>query len=130
MWSNWSKDLGRSIDYLETRSDIDHDRIGYYGFSWRAQMGAIMPALERRLQVSVLAGAGLSQGKGRPEVDAINFAPRVTLPTLMLNGHYDFFFPLKTSQEPMFRLLGTPNEHKRLDIVERGHIVPRPQLTK
>ena len=30
----WSKDLGRSIDYLETRRDIDSVSLAYYGFSW------------------------------------------------------------------------------------------------
>ena len=29
-----SKDLGRSIDYLGTREDIDNEKIAYYGMSW------------------------------------------------------------------------------------------------
>ena len=32
----WSKDFGRSVDYLESRSDIAKDRIGYIGLSTRA----------------------------------------------------------------------------------------------
>ena len=86
----WSKELSRAIDYLETRPDIDHDKIGYYGFSWGGAMGAILPALENRLKVSVLHGGGFYLQKARPEVDQINFAPRVMIPTLMLNGRYDF----------------------------------------
>ena len=35
----WSKDLGRSIDYLETRSDIDVHKLAYYGVSLGAAMG-------------------------------------------------------------------------------------------
>ena len=31
----------------------------------------------------------------------------------MLNGRYDYGFPMKTSQLVMFRLLGTPLENKR-----------------
>jgi hypothetical protein len=58
-------------------------------------------------------------------VDQINFATRVTIPMLMLNGRYDWFFPLETSQLPMFRFLGTPNEHKRHVLFETGHVVPR-----
>jgi len=42
-----------------------------------------------------------------PEVDPFNFAPRVRQPTLMLNGRYDFAFPVETSQLPLFQLLGT-----------------------
>ena len=30
---HWSMDLGRSIDYLELRSDVDHDKLAYYGYS-------------------------------------------------------------------------------------------------
>jgi hypothetical protein len=126
----WSKDLARSIDYLETRPDIDHDKIGYYGLSWGGPMGAIMPALENRLKVSVLIGGGFYLQRTRPEVDQINFAPRVSIPTLMLNGRYDFGYPVETSQLPMFRLLGTPTEHKRHIIFESGHVAPRNQLIK
>jgi dienelactone hydrolase len=122
--------LGRSIDYLETRPDIDHNKIGYYGFSWGAAMGALMPAVEPRLKVSVLTGPGFSLQKARPEVDAINFAPRVTIPTLMLNGRYDFFLPIESSQVPMFRLLGTPKEDKRHAVFEAGHVIPRNYLIK
>ena len=36
----------------------------------------------------------------------------------MLNGRFDFFYPTATSQEPMFKLLGTPAEHKRRVVYE------------
>jgi pimeloyl-ACP methyl ester carboxylesterase len=61
-------------------------------------------------------------------VDPINFLPRVTVPTLMLNGRYDFFFPIETSQVPMFRLLGTPANHKRHVVEDGSHFVPRTRL--
>jgi hypothetical protein len=35
----WSKELGRSIDYLETRRDIDRGRIAFYGHSMGAVVG-------------------------------------------------------------------------------------------
>jgi cephalosporin-C deacetylase-like acetyl esterase len=127
---NLSKELNRSIDYLETLPDIDHAKIGYYGFSWGASMGAILPALEPRLKVSVLHGGGFYQQKTRPEVDQINFAPRVTCPVLMLNGRYDFFCLMETSQDPMFHLLGTPKEHKRHAVFESGHVIPRNEVIK
>lgn len=50
----WVKDLSRSIDYLETRKDIDTSRIGYLGDSWGGRMGAVIPAVEDRLKLSVL----------------------------------------------------------------------------
>ncbi|HEY6061890.1 MAG TPA: hypothetical protein VIV10_14960, partial [Gemmatimonadales bacterium] len=51
--------------------------------------------------------------------------PRITIPVLMLNGRYDHFFPVQTSQDPMFRLLGTPPARKRHVLYDGGHFVPR-----
>jgi dienelactone hydrolase len=126
----WAKDLGRSIDYLETREDIDSDRLAYYGVSWGASLGNVMLAVEERFQAAVLYVAGLNFQKSQPEVDEIHFVTRVTLPVLMLNGRHDHFFPVETSQSPMFQLLGTPAEHKRHIIHEGGHYVPRAQLIR
>jgi eukaryotic-like serine/threonine-protein kinase len=124
----WAKDLSRGIDYLETRPDITIDQLAYYGVSWGGAMGAVMPAVEPRLKVSVLYVAGLDFERARPEVDPINFLSRVTIPTLMLNGRYDFFFPVETSQVPMFRLLGTPADQKKYVLEEGSHFVPRTRL--
>jgi len=121
----WSKDLGRSIDYLETRPEIDRNRLAYVGVSWGGAMGSILPALEDRIRVCVLVVGGFNLQKSLPEVDELNFAPRVKVPVLMLNGRFDFFYPVETSQLPMFRLLGTPKEHKRRVQYETGHNIPR-----
>jgi len=126
----WVRDLGRTIDYLATRDDIDSSRIAYYGLSWGGYMGAIMPAIERRIRASVLYVAGLTFQRALPEADPINYITRVTQPTLMLNGELDFFFPAETSQKPMFDLLGTPPEHKRRLTFPGGHSVPRVEMIK
>ena len=126
----WSKDLGRSIDYLETRSDIDHNKLAYEGYSWGAAMGAVLPAVEDRFKALVLINPGFFLQKQPPEVAQINFAPRVKAPVLMLNGRFDFLYPTGPSQEPMFRLLGTPKEHKRRVLYDTGHDVPRNEMIK
>ena len=101
----WSRDLGRAIDYLETRSDIDRDRLAFYAVS-AANGGVILTALEPRLKTSVLSGAGIVADVP-PEWDALNFAPRIRIPTLMLTGRYDYSdVPLETAQRPLFALLG------------------------
>ena len=41
----WVKDASRAIDYVQTRPDLDHNKIAYYGYSWGAEMGAIVPQL-------------------------------------------------------------------------------------
>ena len=43
---------------------------------------------------------GLDFQRSLPEVDVINFISHVKQPTLMLNGRYDFFFPVESTQEP------------------------------
>ena len=120
----WQKDVARSIDYLESRPEIDRTRLGYFGLSWGATMGPTVLALEPRLKAAVLVNGGFWQQKAAPEVEQINFAPRVKVPVLMLNGRYDFIFPVETSQLPMFRLLGTSPEHKRHVLLDSGHSVP------
>ena len=124
----WAKDLRRGVDYLETRPEVATGRLAYYGLSWGGAMGGLMPAVEPRIKVSVLYVAGLDLEPARPEVDPINFLPRIRIPTLMINGRYDFFFPLETSQIPMFRRLGTPPDQKRHVVEEGSHFVPRARL--
>jgi eukaryotic-like serine/threonine-protein kinase len=126
----WSKDLGRSIDYLETRSEIDREKIAFYGLSWGGALGAIFPAVESRFTAGVLISGGFYQQRALKEVDQINFAPRVKIPILMLNGKYDCFVPVETSQNPMYRLLGTAKDHKAHKKYDSGHVPPLREIYK
>jgi dienelactone hydrolase len=123
------KDFRRSVDYLETRPDIDHDKLAYYGMSWGGVMGAIIPAVERRLAASVLVAGGLA-GVGRPEVRDVNYVSRVQVPTLMLNGRYDNIFGVEDQVQGLFARLGTPAEHKRLILYDTDHIPPRTEYIR
>lgn len=123
------KDFKRTVDYLETREDINSDKLAYLGMSWGGVLGAIIPAVEDRLKASVLV-PGAMMGKGRPEVNQVNYVGRVTIPTLMLNGKYDTLAPLETAIKPMYELLGTPNEHKKLILYETDHIPPKTEFMK
>jgi dienelactone hydrolase/predicted Ser/Thr protein kinase len=120
----WAKDLGRSIDYLETREDIDTTRIGYFGDSLGGKMGALLPALDKRLKVVVLSSGGFyALGTYPPEANPFNFVPHVTQPVLMMNGRYDTSFPYDSCQRPLFEHLGTPVKDKKHVIYETGHNV-------
>jgi pimeloyl-ACP methyl ester carboxylesterase len=119
----WSKDLSRTVDYLEERPDIDTDKLAYYGFSGGAVYGPIFTAIDERFKASALVAGGLISGIP-PEIDTANYAPRSRVPTLMINGKEDFLTPVETSQKPLLRLLGTAEDEKRLVQLEGGHIPP------
>lgn len=76
-WTSWSHDVGRTLEYLDARGDIDMQRLG--------------------------------------------FAPRVKTPVLMVNGRYDFLFPLETNQIPPFRALGPTEPDKKRLLFDGGH---------
>ncbi len=59
------------------------------------QMGGILPGVEPRLRASIIYVGGFDLRKALPEVEPINFTPRITIPTLMLNGRYDIFYPVE-----------------------------------
>ena len=124
------QDFQRVIDYLESREDIDHDKLSYYGFSMGGIFSPLVLGNENRLKTAVLNVAGLPGGELLPEIDPINFAPRVTIPVLMLNGKYDSVVPYETSQKPLFELFGTKPDFKKWLLYENGHTVPRQQLIK
>jgi dienelactone hydrolase len=128
----FSKDLGRTIDYLETRQDIDSTTVAYLGTSLGGTQGALLPAIDKRMKAAILLSGGLNvRWDYLPEVDPLNFVRHVTIPVLMLNGRYDDSFPLVSSQLPLFRNLGTPAKDKKHVIYEGGHgAFPRPDAVR
>jgi serine/threonine protein kinase/dienelactone hydrolase len=115
-------DLRRSVDYLATRDDINHDKLGFFAISWGGGLFPILTALEPRFKAIAIWSGGCDSDKVLPEADPMNFAPRVKAPVLMINGRYDFVFPLETCQEPMFRALGTPAADKKHILYDAGHM--------
>ena len=120
----YAKDVFQSVDFLESRPEIDRQRIGYHGRSSGTYLGIFALAFESRVRAAVLGGGGLLTIPLPPEVDALNYAPRVRMPVLMINGRYDFAYPLEESQKPLFRLLGTPAADKRHALFDSGHVAP------
>jgi pimeloyl-ACP methyl ester carboxylesterase len=118
---HWRQDLGRVLDVLAARADIDVTRIAYNGNSFGASAAFPLIFLEDRLRAAVLGPAGFTYREMPPEADAINYVSRVTLPVLMMGGRHDYVFPLETSQKPMFERLGTPAEHKKHVVFDSGH---------
>lgn len=121
----WVQDLSRTIDYLETREDIDSDRVGYYGISWGGSNAPLVLAVENRIDAAVVNSGGLWMFRFLPEIDPVNFLAHVRSPILMLNGKYDLVFPMETSQKPMFEFLGTDPQHKKFISNPSAHFTPR-----
>ena len=126
----WVKDLSRTIDYLQTRGDLNGDKVAFYGHSWGSLAAPIVLAVEPRIKAAVLNVGGFWNGRFEPEVDPLNFAPRVRVPVLMINGEHDTVFPLEPSQKPLLDLLGTPPAQKRHYTYSASHVVPRNELIK
>jgi pimeloyl-ACP methyl ester carboxylesterase len=117
----WRKDLGRAIDYLETRPDIDVNRLAFYGLSLGGFWGPVLTQVEQRFKVSVLVAGGLSPWIPLPEIDAVHYLPRNRIPTLLIAGRDDYIVPVETNQRPLIRLLGTAPRDKHHVILDAGH---------
>jgi eukaryotic-like serine/threonine-protein kinase len=125
------RDVRRSLDYLASRADIDSRKLVYQGMSWGGFVAPMVLAVEPRFAAAIVAMGGLDPGvRPHPEVDPANYAPRVRLPILMLNGRYDLVAPLESSARPMFDLLGTSPENKALRVYDSDHAVPRSELIR
>ena len=121
----WSQDLSRTVDYLNSRSDFDR-----YNWLLRVQHGG-GPCYPGRCTGAAIQGRGPPRWRAvrlslPPESQSLNFLPRLKTPVLLLGGRYDFYYSVEASQKPLFNLLGTPAEHKRHVIFENaGHVPPR-----
>jgi len=119
---NWAAEYSRGLDYLETRDEIDMQKIAHIAFS-AAGSGLIFPAIEDRYQSILLISSGLPTfiTERLPESNPINFLPFYSAPVLTLAGRFDEINAIDTHVRPMFDLLPHP---KRLEIVDSGHVPP------
>lgn len=121
---DWYKDAARTLDYLDTRQDIDRNRMAYLGVSMGSADGVIIATLlQDRLKTAIFLDGGYFLQQPPPGVDQADFAPRMKKPVLMVNGRYDYTFPLETSQEPLFRMLGTAPADKKHVVLDTPHDV-------
>lgn len=118
---NWITDLRRGVDYLETRNDLNKDKIGFLGISNGANVGLVLTAIETRYKALVFESAGLEKDfrTRTPETSPIKFASQVKTQKLVINGRYDETFPLNTDAKPLFKLLREP---KKIILYDGGHI--------
>jgi uncharacterized protein len=105
-------DLQRSVDFLQTRPEIDAERIGFFGISLGGIIGTVFCGVEERVKVPViaLAGGGLNvmfKSKALAEetriflsvIDPINFVEKISpRPLLMINAAQDEIVPPLTTK--------------------------------
>ena len=113
-----------ALDYLESRPEIDAERIAHIGFSWGAvDQAVVFLAIEPRLRSAVFIGGGLNRSNTRrlPETSALNFVTRVTTPLLLLSGRYDEEIPFEPRGKALIEAVRGPS---RVEMVETGHLPP------
>jgi hypothetical protein len=82
------------------------------------------------IKAGILVSGGLLLQQSLPEATVFNFAPYARQPMLMINGRYDYFFPIDSTQLPFFRALGAPSKDKRHVVAEAGHLPPNDLVMK
>jgi pimeloyl-ACP methyl ester carboxylesterase len=117
-----STELSLGLDYLETRDDIDMDRLAYVGLSWGAGSRATLAAIDDRWDAVIFVGAGIDERvhPTLPEALNVNFIPFIRVPKLLLNGRQDEEHPWLTRALPFWELLQEPKELVLVD--NEGHV--------
>jgi len=95
--------------------------------------GAIVSTLlQDRLKTAVWLDGGYFLWPPEVGDDQADFVTRMKKPVLMVNGRYDYVFPLNESQTPMFKMLGTPAADKSHVVFDTPHEVTeqRPMLVR
>lgn len=116
-------DLRRAVDFIETRKELDPEKIGYYGISLGGITGTVFCGVEKRVKVPVIVLAGgqldllfkekipSSEAKDFVSIiDPMNFVEQISpRPLLMINAKNDEVVPPKMS-ELLFEKAKEPKE--------------------
>ena len=122
------KDYRRTLDYLETRDDIDMNKIAFYGMSLGPTLGTYLTAVDKRIKTSIFYAGGL-QRETRPESAEVHYLTRIDVPVLMLNGRYDSIFGLDGINS-MYKYIGTLEPDKKIIFYDTDHLAPQEELIK
>jgi hypothetical protein len=79
--------------------------------------------MQDRLKTAIFLDGGYFLQPPHPGGDQADFAPRMKKPVLMVNGRFDYTFPLEKAQNPLFEMLGTPPEDKSHVVLDTPHDV-------
>jgi dienelactone hydrolase len=141
-------DARRAIDYLQTRPEINHDRIAVVGGSMGGILGALLAGVDTRVKAAILVVGGadwecLSRYSNQPvaarlraedphlsfdrigdilaPADPLYFAAHISpRPLLMQNGRLDETIPPSCAQ----CLYDAARDPKAIDWYQAGHQLP------
>ncbi len=116
-------DLRRAVDFIQTRKDLDAERIGYFGISLGGIIGTVFCGVEPRVKVPVitLAGGGMHLMFGMDAlsddtkdylsmIEPNNFVEKIApRPLLMINAENDDIVPPMMSKL-MFKKANEPKD--------------------
>jgi dienelactone hydrolase len=143
-------DARRAVDFLQSREEIDPDRIGLLGGSMGGILGTLVAAVEERIRASVLLVAGgnwelLAANSQHPDgvalrkssvevkelarvmapVDPINLVDLISpRPVLFQLGEKDVIVPAETGR----LLVEAAGEPKEVDWYDAGHGLPMEEV--
>lgn len=115
-------DQRRGIDYLLTRPEVDTARIALFGGSLGGWIGCLVGGLDHRLAAVGLTVIGAwvegdTDDAASKWVNMLNFAPRISAPTLMVNATGD-------GREPGEELFAAVPDPKQQIWIESSHYLP------
>lgn len=103
-----AQDYMRGLDYLESRNDINIDKVGVYGLSMGGAVSFILSGLDNRIKTAVV-GVTVVYGNQYSAVNSYNFAPRIKdKPLLMIMGDNDGYYTPKSATQ-LFNSIGGEN---------------------
>ncbi|MEL7588763.1 MAG: acetylxylan esterase [Prolixibacteraceae bacterium] len=127
----------RAVSFLETRVEVDREKIGIMGISWGGFHSSQVVGLDKRLSAAVIVyGCGelyknsVWKREGRifsetycNQLDPDNFLPKAKLPILWINNNTDHFFPLDSHQSSR-KMAGGKNYARIEDNYGHGYELP------
>ena len=96
------------------------------GYSWGSVTSNILLAIENRITSAAIFVGGLMLQKSRKEIESHLYVRRINIPILHIVGKLDGIFEFEDSFLPWNELIGTPEIHKKIIILDKvGHGLPQ-----
>jgi dipeptidyl aminopeptidase/acylaminoacyl peptidase len=144
--ADYERPVGAAIDYLMTRNDIDHERIGLLGVSFAGYYGPRAAAHDPRIkalvvwgalydvlndiylhypelrhQLNWIAGVDDSQGKAKyAKFTLAGLLDRIRCPVLITHGARDRMVPLSSAQRTYDELVNVTDRTLRVYDIDEG----------